>query len=284
MKHEIIKLKEENPYIILKTYISEDEPEICAAPRPAVIVCPGGAYEFLAAREGEPVVKEFFAKGFNCFMLHYSIRPHAAFPTPLQDMSRAIIHIKEHAKEYNVDPDRIFVCGFSAGGHLAASIGTMWHTEEAKPTPDMPYGMNKPFGMILCYPFITLSGPHTHEVCTANITNGDLSQEKRDKYSPDKQVSDKTVPAYIWTTCFDDCVDVENSLYMAEALSAKKIPYELHIFQHGPHGMTLCNEETSAGGQARLIQPDAAEWISEAVRWAKQLCAAAGDETLNRGF
>ncbi len=283
MKHETIYLKEEDKNITLKTYISEDEPELQAPPRPAVIVCPGGAYLFLSDREGEPVVKEYFAKGFNCFLLHYSIAPNAAFPTPLQDISRAIIHIKEHAAEYNVNPDRIFVCGFSAGGHLAASIGTMWHKDFAKPTPDMPFGANKPFGMILCYPFITVGGEHTHIECTDNITGHNPTPENCEKYSPERQVSSETVPAYIWTTCFDDCVDVENSLMMATALSKEKIPYELHIFQHGPHGAVLFNEETSAGGQKRLIHADSAEWIAESVRWAKELCASS-DEFDIRGY
>ena len=271
MKHETVYLKEVNRAITLKTYISGDEPELAAPPRPAVIVIPGGAYSWWSDREGEPIVKEFFAKGFNCFLFHYSVRPHAKFPTPLQDMSRAIIHIREHAEEYNVDPERIFVCGFSAGGHLAASIGTMWDKEFAKPFDDMPYGANKPCGMILCYPWITLSEPHLHLECADNITGGNITPEFEELYAPDRQVSENTVPAYIWSTCFDDCVDVENSLMMATALSAKKIPYELHIFQNGPHGMALCNEETSSGGQARLIHPDAATWIEEAIYWAKNL-------------
>lgn len=217
-------------------------------------------------------------------MLHYSIAPHAAFPTPLLDVSRAIIHIKEHAAEYNVNPDRIFVCGFSAGGHLAASIGTMWHKDFAKPTPDMPFGANKPFGVILSYPWITTDEQHRHYDCAYNVTGHTLDSELCEMYSPDKQVSEYTVPAYIWTTCFDNCVDVENSLIMATALSAKKIPYELHIFQHGPHGMSLCNEETSAGGQEQLMHSDAAEWIDEAVRWAKQLCKAGDDAEKLKGF
>lgn len=269
MKHDKIYLNKENDKVWFKTYISEDEPEIMASPRPAMIVIPGGAYAFLSDREGEPVVKKFFAQGFNCFLFHYSLRPNSTFPTPLKEISAVIIHIKEHASEYNIDPERVFVCGFSAGGHLAASIGTMWHKDIAKPTDDMPYGANKPCGMVLCYPWITLSEPHRHLDCANNITGNNITPELEEEYSPDRQVSENTVPAYIWTTCFDDCVDVENSLMMASALSAKKIPYELHIFQNGPHGMALCNEETSYGGQPRLIHPDAATWIDEAIMWCK---------------
>lgn len=268
MKHDIIYLKEENRCITLKTYISEDEPEIGASPRDAVIVIPGGAYFFLSDREGEPVVKKFFAEGFNCFLLHYSIHPHAAFPTPLQDVSRAIIHIKEHAEEYNVNPERIFVCGFSAGGHLAASIGTMWDSEEAKPWDNMPYGQNKPCGMILCYPWITLDAAYRHKECAENVCGGEITPEGEKMWSAERRVSESTVPAYIWTTATDTCVHPMNSMLMAEALFEHNIPCELHVFKAGPHGMALCNEQT-AHGSKELIYPDCATWIDEAIEWAR---------------
>lgn len=268
MTHETVYLKEENKAITLKTYISGDEPEICAKPRPAVIVIPGGAYFFWSDREAEPIVKRFFAAGFNCFLLHYSIRPHAKFPTPLQDISRAIIHIKENAEKYNVDPERVFVCGFSAGGHLAASIGTMWHREDAKPWPDMPEGLNKPRGMVLCYPVITLEPPHAHETCANEVTGNNVNEETIELYSCEKQVSDKTVPAYIWTTFDDDCVDSENSLMMASAMKAAGVPFELHIFSKGPHGLATADEETSRGWEGWAL-PDVATWLDEAIAWCK---------------
>lgn len=270
MKHDIVYLREDNPQITLKTYISEDEAELQMGPRDAVIVIPGGAYYFWSDREGEPVVKKFFAEGFNAFLLHYSIHPHAAFPTPLQDISRAIIHIKEHAEEYNVNPDRIFVCGFSAGGHLAASIGTMWDSEEAKPWPDMPYGQNKPCGMILCYPWISIDDPLVHCGCAENICNFNVTEEAINKWSCNKRVTENAVPAYIWTTASDTDVHPDNSLVMAQALGAKGIPYELHIFSSGPHGAALCNKETSHGAPTLEI-PDAATWIDEAIAFAKKV-------------
>lgn len=268
MKHETIFLREDTELVALKTYISEDEGELCMGRRPAVLIMPGGAYYFLSDREGEPIMKEFFAKGFNCFILKYSIHPNAAFPRPLQDASLAMIHIKENAEKYNVDPERVFVCGFSAGGHLAASMGTMWDSEEAKPYPDMPYGLNKPCGMILAYPFVTLEEKYTHAGCAENICEYPTSEENVNKWSPARRVTENTVPAYIWTTAEDDCVHPAHSLIMASAMCEKKIPYELHIFRRGPHGLALANEQTSQG-QDRLVYPDIATWIDEAILWAK---------------
>ncbi len=269
MTHETIYLKEENKAITLKTYISGDEPEIEAKPRPAVIVIPGGAYFFWSDREGEPIVKRFFAAGFNCFLLHYSIRPHAKFPTPLQDASRAIIHVRENAEKYNIDPDKIFVCGFSAGGHLAAAIGTMWHRAEAAPWPDMPYGMNKPNGMILCYPVITLEPPHAHETCAVEVSGGEVTPEKIAQYSCEKNITENTPPAYIWTTFDDDCVDSENSLMMAAAMKEAGVPFELHIFSKGPHGLATADRETSRGWEGWDL-PDVKTWTDEAIAWAKK--------------
>ena len=269
MTTEKIYLKEGNEKVNLVTYISDDSTGMMPKPRPAMIVIPGGAYMFLADREGEPVVKKFFAEGFNCFLLNYSIAPNAAFPEPLREISLAIIHIKENAEKYNVDPERVYVCGFSAGGHLAASIGTMWHQDKAKPYEDMPYGLNKPRGMVLCYPWITLDEHYRNNECALNVSGGEITEEKIQTLSAEKQVSDKTVPAYIWTTGADDCVDVMNTFLMAEAMAKNNIPYELHIFQGGRHGMVLANHETSYGGEPVLESKDVATWIDEAITWCK---------------
>lgn len=267
MKTETIPMSETNELVWLRTYISEDEPELQAGPRPAVIVIPGGAYMFLSDREGEPVVKKFFAEGFNCFLLHYTVGGAARFPNPLLEISRAIVLIKENAERFNVDPDRIFVCGFSAGGHLAAAIGTMWASEEAKASPDMAFGMNKPRGMILCYPWITLDPKYGHETCARLVSGGEYTSEIIEKLSCDKAVSENTVPAYIWTTSNDECVHPMNSILMAEAMCRYNIPYELHIFSDGPHGMALCNDQT-AHGDKNLERVDCATWVDEAIKWA----------------
>ncbi len=269
MTSEKIYLIENNDKVTLTTYISGDEPEIMAKPRPAMVVLPGGAYMFLSDREGEPVVKKFFAEGFNCFLLRYSVAPDAVFPEPLREVSLAIIHIKENAEKYNVDPERIFVCGFSAGGHLAACAGTMWHLDIAKPYDSMPFGQNKPRGMVLCYPWISLDPEVGHRECTVSICGGEPTTEKIEALSPDRQVSDKTVPAYIWTTCTDDCVDVRNSFLMVEALAKQNIPYEFHVFSRGRHGLSLANSETSYGGEKSLELCDVATWIDEAIFWCK---------------
>ena len=127
---------------------------------PAILILPGGAYNECSINEGRPVAEKFNSLGFNCFVLYYSLGEKAEFPRPLQDVSLAIAHIKRHAAEYNVDPERIFVCGFSAGGHLAASAGVFWNDKEAA-FEGMEPGENKPAGMVLCYGVLSLC-EHTH--------------------------------------------------------------------------------------------------------------------------
>ena len=205
---------------------------MCVRPRDAVIVLPGGAYAFLAEREAEPAAKTFLAAGCNAFVLYYSIGEHAKYPRPLVDVSLAICHIRENAEKYNVDPDRIFVCGFSAGGHLAGAIGTLWDREYAKAASDMPFGMNKPRGVILSYPVISMG-----------------------EYA-----------AFIWQTQNDDCVSIQNSMLYAQALIAHNIPVELHIYPKGPHGMSVVTAETSQNDPAKG-DPHIGGWVKSALEW-----------------
>ena len=270
MTSETIFLRPEDEKVTLTTYISADEPELKMPPRPATVVFPGGGYAFLSDREAEPIAKVFFAAGFQVFILRYSIAPKAVFPRPLVDASRAIVHIRENAQKYNVDPARIFVVGFSAGGHLAASIGTLWHEDYAKASPDMPAGMNRPTGMILSYPVIS-SGPFAHRGSFDNILGTKTPTEEQNRaYSLEYHVDEHTVPAYIWHTASDTCVPVQNTLLFAAELAKHKIPFEMRIFPRGPHGLALANEQTCSGNRG-LIYPDVAQWIDEAIDWTRRV-------------
>lgn len=252
----------------LDTYVCKTEGDMNCPPRDAMVVLPGGAYSFLAERESEPPAKAFLAAGFNVFTLYYSIGEPAAFPRPLVDVSLAIAHIRRNAERYNVDPDRIFVCGFSAGGHLAGSIGTFWNRDFAA-FDGMKKGENRPHGVILSYPLVTLDKDLGHELCSQRITGCDNPDDaQRNAYSLEKQVSEDTVPHFIWQTEEDVCVQVENSMMLASALVAKKIPTELHIFPKGPHGMSVANKEvyhTSPGN----VDLHVARWVDEAIEWTK---------------
>lgn len=252
----------------LDTYVSKTDGDMNCAPRDAVIILPGGAYAFHAERESEPVVKAFLAEGFNAFTLYYSLNERAAFPRPLVDVSLAIAHIKRNAERYNIDPERIFVCGFSAGGHLAGSIGTFWNRDFAA-FEGMKKGENRPRGVILSYPAVTLDKELGHELCTRLITGKEEpSDADRDACSLEKQVSDDTVPHFIWQTEEDNCVPVEHSMLLASALIAKRIPTELHIFPKGPHGMSIASKEVYCNSPQN-INPHVGSWVRSALEWCK---------------
>lgn len=252
----------------LETYISRTEGDMNCAPRDAMLVLPGGAYAFLAERESEPCAKAFLAAGFNVFTLYYSLNEKAAFPRPLVDVSMAIAHIRAHAEEYNIDPDRIFVCGFSAGGHLCGSIGTFWNRDFAA-FPGMKKGDNRPRGVILSYPAASLMPGLRHDLCTELILGKkDYTDEECAAYSLEKQVTEDTVPHFIWQTEEDDCVCVENSLVLAEALIAKRIPTELHIYPKGPHGMSVATKEVYCNTPEN-IDPHVGSWVKAAVEWTQ---------------
>ena len=258
---ETIFLREDDKDVRLETYVSKKSGDMqWTSPRDCMLILPGGAYSFLAEREAEPVAKAFLSHGFNCFVLYYSIGEKAKFPRPLQDVSMAIAHIKRHAAEYNVNPDRIFVAGFSAGGHLAASAGVFWNDEMAA-FEGMEKGENKPAGMVLSYGVTTL-GEHTHfETCCNVCGNSDPTWEERDRLSPDKHIGPDTVPAFLWHTQQDVCVDVRNALEMANALILGGVPSEIHIYPEGPHGLSVATMETGNS------DPHIAHWIRDCVEW-----------------
>ncbi len=145
-----ISLDETRDDIYLDAYIADPTPDFT---RDAIIVIPGGGYrDFCTNREGEPIALAFIPYGYNAFVLRYSVNRTAKFPAQLIEASRAIKHIRDHAGEYGIDPARVFVTGFSAGGHLCAAIGTMWHKKEVYDAIDMEFGYNKPTGIMPIYP------------------------------------------------------------------------------------------------------------------------------------
>lgn len=265
-----LRENENNDFVRLKTFVSSTEGDMCnVPPRDAVVVLPGGAYVWHAEREAEPVAKQFLAAGFNAFVLYYSVgleENGAKFPRPVVDVSLAIAHIKKNAEKYNINPDRIFVCGFSAGGHLAGSIGTFWNRDWAA-FEGMKNGENRPCGVILSYPVVS-NGKFGHELSTNAVCGEGASQEVKDAYSLELQVTEDTVPHFIWQTQDDDCVPIENSMLLASALIEKKVPVELHIYPKGPHGMSVSNREVNCGS---FTENDihVAHWVEQCIEWTK---------------
>ena len=247
------------------------------SPRRAVIVCPGGGYSGLSDREDEVVAAQYLAAGFATFILHYSVKENAQNFQPLKEAALAIKHVRENAEHYNVDPDYIFITGFSAGGHLAASAGVFWDhpaVKELLGTEDTR--VCRPTGMILCYPVIT-TGEYTHVHSTQRLCGKfnkepivTYTREEADQFSLELHVKENTPPAFLWHTAADQAVPVENSLLFATALSRAKVPFELHIFPEGCHGLSLCNEQTMSGNE-KMFVPHNEVWINLACKWAREL-------------
>lgn len=171
--------------------------------------------------------------------------------------------IRESADRYATDAGRIFVIGFSAGGHLAAMLGTMYASKYVTDALDMPENYAKPTGMILSYPVIS-GGEFAHRGSFDSLLGDKKDDAEMLSYlSLENRVTDGTVPAFIWHTADDTCVPVENSLMFASALSAHKVPFELHIFPHGEHGASLGNE--LVGRKPNPLE----SWFFDAVEWMK---------------
>lgn len=255
----------------LTTYVCENDYK--ASPRPAIIVCPGGGYSKLSPREAEPIVRRFFGQGFNCYLLTYSICDNAKDYAPLIEAALAIKTVRERAKEDNTDPSKIYILGFSAGGHLAASAGTLWNIPEVRDAVGVtdgsaPEGINRPDGLILCYPVIT-AGEFAHKGSIKRVSgHEEPSEEDIKKFSLELHVDATTPKTFIWHTFSDANVPVENTLLFINALAKAKVPFECHVFPEGVHGLALCNCETSDGNE-KMVVPHAESWAELAIKWIK---------------
>lgn len=252
---------------ILESYIHEPYDELAINKRKAVIVCPGGGYRALSEREGEPIALQYFAAGANAFVLRYSLGEKAADFAPLIEACLAIKYVREHAEEYHIDPDYVYITGFSAGGHLSAWAGTSWHTEPVlseigNANPEIC----KPTATILCYPVIS-SAEFRHEDSFVVLRGEkDYSSDHPDPFSLECLVDEHTSPAFIWHTFADNAVPVQNSILYAQALANNHIPFELHIYPNGVHGLALCNKETWSNLPFMLSDYNKG-WIDLAIKW-----------------
>lgn len=260
----------------LTTYCYTSTKELKLSPRRAMIVCPGGGYSALSDRESEPIVAQYLAAGFATFLLTYSIKEKAANFTPLKEAALAIKYVREHADAYNVDPDYVFISGFSAGGHLAASAGILWdHPAIREVIGDAPQELVRPTAMVLSYPVIT-TGPFTHLHTSQRLCGKPLAEEKNytdeeaAPFSLELHVRENTPPAFIWHTVADQAVPVQNSLLLASAYAAAKRPFELHVFPEGRHGLALCNDQTASGNEKNLV-PHNEIWMPLSIKWLRQI-------------
>jgi acetyl esterase/lipase len=206
----------------------------------AVVVCPGGGYGALATgHEGKDPADWLNRHGIAAFVLRYRLGPRYHHPAPIQDAQRALRLVRSRAKEWKLDPKRIGIWGFSAGGHLASTAAT--HFDDGKPDADDPIKRVscRPDFAILCYPVITLRPPVTHGGSRRNLLGDKPDEALVASLCNDEQVTEKTPPTFLFHTDEDRAVPPENSILFYQALRKKKVPVELHIYEKGPHGIGL---------------------------------------------
>lgn len=263
----------------LTGYVHPDAQE-----RPAMVVAPGGAYCFVAPSEGGPVAESFYEAGYNAFVLTYTVNPLGSAPLgmrPLRDLSRAVRFVRRNAAGFHIDPDRLAVCGFSAGGHLSASLCVHW-PDVQDPDPAYASFSNRPNAAILSYPVIT-AGEYAHRGSFENLLGPEASPEDLAYMSLENHVGPHTPPCFLWQTAEDGAVPVENSYLFAQACRAAGVDFAHHVFTKGQHGLSLADEDWLAGrhgdtycmaqlsalrdqvqaGQVEGIEPDAMDgWFA----------------------
>jgi acetyl esterase/lipase len=225
----------------------------------AVVICPGGGYGFLAVdHEGKQVAEWLNNLGATAFVLKYRLAPRYHHPAPLQDAQRAMRTVRARASEWNLDPKRIGIWGFSAGGHLASTAAT--HFDDGKTDADDPIERvsSRPDFAILAYPVITLNPPFTHMGSRNNLLGKEADAKLVESLCNDLQVTDKTPPTFLFHTATDTVVPPENSVLFFTALRKAKVPTELHIYEKGAHGVGLA-----------LKDPVLGSWPDRLAAWMK---------------
>ncbi|MCD8354321.1 MAG: alpha/beta hydrolase [Clostridiales bacterium] len=219
--------------------------------RPAVVICPGGGYVYLSPREAEPVALAYAAKGIHAFVLRYSLGWDAAGFAPLKELDWAIGLIRAHAEEWNIDPEKILACGFSAGGHLALAGGLL--------------GQEKPNGLILGYPATKLVMDGNTLMCRLLTGKDEPTPEEARWLDLAPQVTADAPPLFVFTTG-EDTLTRRMCLDLVTAYDDHGLLCEFHLFQKGPHGYSLANA-TSANGSTQVLSPHVEKWLDMSVEW-----------------
>lgn len=262
-KREIIVPGQVTGPALLTGYLADSVSVAPEKKRPAIIVCPGGGYHFRSDRESEPIALQFLAMGYHAFILDYSVAPNR-FPVAARELGEAVAWIREHADEWLVAEDKILVCGFSAAGHLACSLGVFWEKEDIWGAIERKPEEIRPDGLILCYPVIS-SGEFAHQGSFEELLGEEAGPEERAAVSLENFVTGKMPKAFIWHTYTDESVPVENSLFLAAAMRRQGVNFELHVYPTGGHGLSLATAETA--GRPEQIEPQCQSWLNLVKTW-----------------
>src|SRR5262247_368184 len=220
----------------------------------AIVVCPGGGYSHLAPHEGHDVAVWLNGIGVTAVVLKYRLGPKYQHPAMIQDALRAIRFTRSKAAEWKIDPNRVGVMGFSAGGHLASTAATQFNVGDPNASDPVEKLSSRPDLLILGYPVITMTDPFAHKGSRRNLLGENPPGQLIDLMSNEKQVTDQTPPTFLFHTGDDPVVPVENSLMFALALRKKKVLYELHVYEHGKHGVGLASDDPVLKTWPRLLE------------------------------
>jgi acetyl esterase/lipase len=228
------------------------------APGPAMLVCPGGGYGHLAVdHEGEQIAHWCNEHGITAAVLRYRIAPRYMHPAPSDDAKRALRMLRAHAKDWQIDPSKISLMGFSAGGHLASTVGT--HFDAGQPDAKDPIEREscRPDALVLCYPVVALASEYAHAGSRKNLLGEQPDRALLESLSNDQQVTAETPPTFLFHTTADKPVPPENSVLFYLALCRAQVPAELHIFEQGPHGVGLAAKDPVLSVWPQLL----ASWL-----------------------
>ncbi len=274
MNYQILDVTTGKAFVPAKlyTYFLDNSPEIDSKRvRPAIVLCPGGGYRFTSDREAEAVAMQFLAAGIHVAILRYTVAPQGEYPQALREVAWSVAHIREHAAQYHVDPDRILVMGFSAGGHLAANLATSVGDEDIREQGGIDPDAVRPNALMLSYPVIT-AGKYAHRGSFQCLLGDQAhNQALLDKFSIEKHIDAKTPPVFVWHTMTDDAVPVENTLMLIQACRAAGVSIEAHLFPEGSHGLSLADAETAGNGFYAHIVECVQCWPDLAEAWLRRL-------------
>ncbi len=274
----------------LTSYILDDgEFGRAGLKHPAVIVCPGGGYTYVSRNEGEPVALAFNRYGYHAFVLEYSVKIENPFPVALQELATAIKEVRQHADEWRIDADRIILAGFSAGGNLALSAGIYFNQPEMTSELGFSKEQVKPNAIVLGYPAVTLhpkrstvppeilekmraglipsfEGPSIRQILLGKT---ECTEEEYESLNLLPRLHEDMPPVFVWGSYEDNLIPVTDLTGLASELSRLHVPCELHLYNHGPHGMSLADETVKDGEELRGLHLNT--WFGLAIQWLKEL-------------
>ncbi|MGC9468000.1 MAG: alpha/beta hydrolase [Anaerolineae bacterium] len=297
MLTQTIQLYDDRKYVTLTIYVLSDSPELLnGKKRPAVLICPGGAYLSCSDREAEPVALRFAAMGYHAFVLRYSTysegqpgldylnsdmaaNPKSVYPAPMRDIGKAFLTIRGRADEWLVDMDKIALCGFSAGAHNCAMYAVNWRDPVIGEFFGEAPAAFKPAAAILAYGLgdyhlmvEEMDEPWAQQVSEAAtvalLGTKSPTEEQLDAVSPALHVTQEMPPTFLWATATDALVPVENTIRMADALARARVPFEVHIFEEGEHGLSLADQSTASSRMQ--VDADVSKWVELVEAWLQK--------------